>query len=532
MAIMDMAMAEKISNFQCARKLWALTCLVISTSTLAGEWSFDPSLGLTGTYTDNVELTQFDPKASLVRQFIIGADASFSSRKLQFTFAGTETLIGYSHNSDLNDDYQTLQASGVYNIWDNKLQAIANSSISNVSKSESNNSLADLVSGDTVQQLNNSAGLQYNSANSDYALSSSFIYSRLDTEDGIGESNGYSASINSENGSAARYTFWDVNGSFSNQENNGFTSENYQLETKIGAITPYKINPFVRTYNERVTGSAAGSNPDAIPSWGPGLRYQAAKHFIVDLSYNYVSDDTQASDDYVAADIDWQPSARTSLKAGYSKRFFGDSYELDFTHSNRRLTNIISYHETIEVFDRNNYQQVGNDIWCPNNAFDVSECLPVGQTPDDTSDYQNIPVSSLELAENNEFSLNKRLTWNSTLALVRTTFSIDLSSRARESLDSGIIDDYLQGRFSVTRRMSSRSDLTIYLDYSKNVFDKDRAGGPRQEDTYKTLSATYNKSLASSLNAFLTLQYLDRESNIERYIYNEARASINLTKDF
>jgi uncharacterized protein (PEP-CTERM system associated) len=501
MAIMDTAMVKKTSKVQLKQHLLAITGLFFSASALAGEWQFDPSLGLTETYTDNIELNQLDKKSSLVSQLIVGADASFRSKKLLFSFSGTETLARYSHDSELNDDYQTWQANSSYNLWQDKLKIIANSSITNVSRNDSDNSLADLVSGDTVQQLNHSGGLQYNTANSDYALSTSLIYSQTNTEDDIGESNGYSALINSNNGNAARFVFWQIDGSFSNQENNGFTSENYNLETKLGLITPYKLTPFVRLYNERVTGTLAGSNPDAIPSWGPGFRYQAAKHLIIDVSYNYIKDDTKASDDYLAADIDWQPSSRTSLKAGYSKRFFGDSYELDFSHRTRRLTNSISYHETIEVFDRNNFQQ---------------------STPD----------NSLEQAEKNEFSLNKRLAWQSLLALARTTFSIDLSNRDRESLSTGIIDDYLEARFTITRRMSARSDVTVYANYSKNVFDKDKADGPRQEDIYKTLSATYNRSLASSLNAFLTLQYLDRQSNFERYTYNEARASINLTKDF
>ncbi len=532
MAIMDMAMAEKTSKTQLIPPVFFLVGLFLSTSTLAGEWQFDPSLGLTETYTNNIELTPLDKQSSLVSQFIIGADASFSSRKLQFSFAGTETLAGYSHDSELNDDYQTLLANASYSLWQDKLQVIANSSITNVSKNDSGNSLADLVTADTVQQQNHSAGLQYNSANSDYSLSSSLIYSLTETEDNIGESDGYTAIINSENGNAARYVFWQLDGSFSNQENNGFTSENYSLETKIGAITPYKVNPFIRLYNERVTGTAAGSNPDAIPSWGPGLRYQAAKHFTIDLSYNYIRDDNNASDDYVAANLDWQPSARTSVKAGYSKRFFGDSYELDFSHKTRRLTNTISYHETIEVFDRNNYQEVNGVIWCPNSAAGIDECLPAGEVPSDSSEYTSIPVTALELTEDNEFSVNKRLSWQSLLTLARTTFTLDLSNRDRESLSTGIIDNYLDARFSITRRMSTRSDITVYVNYTKNVFDKDRPDGPRQEDTYKTLSATYNKSLASSLKAFLTLQYLDRQSNFERYTYNEARASINLTKDF
>jgi uncharacterized protein (PEP-CTERM system associated) len=539
MAIMDMVMAERISKRQLRACYFAIGSLISSNTVLAGEWRFDPSIGLTETYTNNIELTQLDKQSSLVSQFIIGADASFTSKKLQFSFAGTETLAGYSHDSELNDDYQTLQTSASYSIWQDKLQVIASSSITNVSKNEAGNSLGDLITADTVQQQHHLAGLQYNSANSDYSFYSSFIGSIIEAEDNIGESHGLSAQINSKNGKAARNVFWQIDGSFSNRESGNFsdstsalTSENYQLEAKLGAITPYKFNPFIRLYNERVTGTAAGSNADAIPSWGPGLRYQAAKHFIIDLSYNYVEDDTQASDDYVAADIDWQLSSRTSLKASYSKRFFGDSYELDFSHRTKRLTNSISYHETIEVFDRNNYQQVNGDVWCPNDATSINDCLPLGEVPNDTNDYTNVPVSSLELVENNEFSLNKRLTWKSQLALSRTTFTLDISNRERESLSSGIIDDYVNARFSITRRMSSRSDVTVYISYNKNVFDKDKPDGPRQEDTYKTLSATYNKNLASSLSAFFTLQYLDRLSNIDRYTYNEARASFNLTKDF
>lgn len=532
MAIMDMAMAERTSNTQL--KLYALvsTGLFLSASAFAGDWNFNPNLGLTETYTNNVDLTPLDTQSSLVRQFIIGADANFSSKKLQFSFSGTETLVGFSHNSDLNDDYQALQANGLYNLWQDNLQLIASSSITNVSKNDSNNSLADLVSGGTVQKLSHSAGLQYNSANSDYALSSSIMYTMVDTEDGIGESNGYTALVNSENGNAARTIFWQVNGSFMNQENNGFTSENYQFETKVGAITPYKINPFIRFYKERITGNLVGNDPNAIPSWGPGFRYQVAKHFIIDLSYNYVDDESEASEDYLAADIDWQPSARTSLKASYSKRFFGDSYEVDFSHRIRRVTNTISYQETIEIFDRNSYQEVNSIIWCPNSAAGINDCLPLGEEPNDSSGYTSVPVTTLELIENNEFSLNRRLAWKSQLALARTTFILDLSNRERESLSTSVVDDYLNARFSVNRRMSAKSNMTVSVDYNKNTFDKNRPGGPRQEDTYKTLSATYKRSLASSLATFVTLQYLDRLSNVERYTYNEARVSINLTKDF
>lgn len=499
-------MVNKRNKVQLKAGYLVLSAIFISNALSAGEWTFEPNLGLTETLTNNIELNQLDKVSSLVSQFIIGAEGDYNSKKLQLSFAGTQTYAVYSHDSEFDDTFQTLQADASYSLWQDNLKAIASTSTTNVSRSDTGNSLADLITADTVKQQNHSAGLLFNSGNSDYSLNSSLIYSMIETEDNIGESNGFSATVNTENGDAARHVFWDINGQFTNRENAGFTSKNHRLETKIGAITPYKINPFIRLYNEKVTGTLAGNNPDTIPSWGPGFRYQAAKHFIIDLSYNFVDKEITTSDDYIAADIDWQPSARTSLQAGYSKRFFGDSYELDFSHRTRRLTNTISYHETIEVFDRNNFAE--NTGGNP------------GDPPQDTP------------KEDNEFSLNKRLAWISTLALARTTFSLDVSTRERESLSTGIIDDYRNARFSITRRMNTRSDVTLYIDYRNNIFDKERPTGPRQSDIYKIFSTTYNKKLASSLRAFVTLQYLDRQSNFARYTYTEARASINLTKDF
>ncbi|WP_252730424.1 TIGR03016 family PEP-CTERM system-associated outer membrane protein [Colwellia sp. E2M01] len=532
-----MAMVVKTSNFLKIKasyitiSLLLYSCITPNTL-LASEWTFVPSLGLTETYTNNINLTNTDKVSSLVSQFIVGADANYTSKKLQFSFSGTETFAGYSHDSEKNNAYLALNTNASYSLWQDNLKVIASSSVSNINRNATENSLADLITGDTIQQIDNAVGLTFNSGNSNYILGTSLIYNNVQTEDDIGESHGFSATINSVNGSAARNVFWDVNGNFINQKNEGYTSENYQFETKIGAITDYKINPFLRIYNERVTGTLQGSNPEAIPSWGPGIRFQASKHFIIDLSYNYIIGENQTSDDYTAINIDWQPSERTSLKAGYSTRFFGDSYELDFTHRTRRLTNTVSYHETINAFERTNYQEIDNDLWCPTNAASINDCLPPGQVPDNTNGFESIPITTSVLEQSNQFTLNKIWLWQTKLALSRTTFTFAASYNQTESLSTNIVDIYADARLTMTRRLSSRSNMTVFVDYTQNIFDKYIPGGPYQDDRYKTISATYDKSLASSLNTFFTLQYLDRESNIARYDYTEARASINLTKDF
>ena len=54
----------------------------------------------------------------------------------------------------------------------------------------------------------------------------------------------------------------------------------------------------------------------------------------------------------------------------------------------------------------------------------------------------------------------------------------------------------------------------------------------KQDDTYKTISATYNKIFANSLSGYFTLQYLDRESTQLERSYDEMRAYFNITKEF
>ncbi|MCW9080673.1 MAG: TIGR03016 family PEP-CTERM system-associated outer membrane protein [Colwellia sp.] len=534
MAIMAMDMAKNINK----KRLNKLSCFIFlnlaSSIAVAGEWTFEPNLGLTETYSNNVELTPVDHQSSVVSQLIAGFDAKFKSREVDFSFSGTETFAAYSHDSDLNDDYQTASVDGLISLWRDGPKFIATSHLTNVSQNNANNSLADLVSGDTVQQRFHSAGIQYQTANSSHNFNGSVIYSLTETEDSIGESKGYTAIMNSENGNAARHVFWSLSGQYTDRKNNNTTGTNYSIEAQVGAITSIKLNPFIRFYDEDVTGIGLNNSKTSTLSWGPGVRWQASEHFYIDLSYNYVDDKT-ASDDYVATNINWQPSQRTSLIAGYNQRFFGDSYNLDFSHRTKRLANTISYHETLEIYDRDSFEEVGlGEFWCPvGGPFNANSCFPSSQPPNDTAGFILVPLSGLEPVENNEFSLNKRLAWNSILTLSRTTFTFDISTRERENLSTGILDDNFDISLSATRTLSPRSNLKFLTSYREATFDKNFSPtAPRQEDTYKTFSTTYNRNLASSLSAYFTLQYLERESSRITLTYDEVRAYINITKDF
>lgn len=504
MAITAMVMAKSRNKYSKPYPLAIVGLfylIILSPSTLAGDWVLTPKLALDETFTDNVELISAGTTSSFVTQTIAGLDAEYKSSLTTLKWSGTQSYALYSHDSELNSHFRTLNANGQHSIWAHGPIFTASARIANVSQNNSSNNLGDIVSGDTVQTRSYSTGLQYNVDNSSYSVQSSINYSINRAEDNIGDSNGLNIHIGTENGSNARYTYWQLSTNYSKRKQNYTDNDgqNYTVEAMFGAITSWNFNPFIRYYDENVQGTGVNQDLNTTSSWGPGLRWLATPHIIIDLSYNFIADET-VSDDYIDASIQWEPSGRTSLTVGYSQRFFGDSYNLNFKHKIRRLTNSISYNESLQVFDRNNYQEAN---------------------PDD-----------LELVESNEFSLNRDFSWSSQLELSRTSFSVNVTAGERTNLETEVQDDTFDATIRITRKTGPNTNLSLSTRFNHLIYDKNNPAGSRQEDYYRTISTTFTRNLALALSFNFTMQHVNRDSTVDRYSYDEIRAMINITKEF
>ena len=504
---MDMAITamgiKKINKSNTANRFVAtlLTFVIAPTSVLAGDWLLVPNLNVDETFTDNVELTSINTTSSFITQTIAGLGVEYDTNLTTLHLSGTQIYAIYSHNSELNKSFRTLDAEGQHSFWRSGPTFTASANIANVSQNSANNSLADLVSGDTVEQKNYSTGLNYNFGNSSYLVTSSITYSTTRTEDNIGDNNGLVAEFSSKNGNNARHLYWqlDTNYNKRKQQYTGSDGEDYTIEALFGAITSWNLNPFIRYYDENIQGTGVTSNLDTTPSWGPGVRWLATPHIIVDLSYNFVEDET-VSENYFDVSIDWEPSGRTSLTLGYSQRFFGEAYNLNLQHRTKRFTNSISYSESLQVFDRNTFQET---------------------TPD-----------TPELIESNEYSLNKNIAWSSQLQLSRTSFILNVSADEKTSLDTNIVDDTFNASINVTRTISLKSNFSLSAKFNYFIYDKENPSGSRQEDYYRTISANFSRNFASTLSCNFTMQHINRDSTIDIFSYEEVRAIINITKEF
>lgn len=528
MAFMAMEIVLKINKQFCT--------LIICTLSLhleAGEWTFTPSLNMKGIYTNNIKLVNNAQIHSFVSQSNLEIDTQFKSRIAQFSLQSSNTYVTYSYDHELDDDFRTLTANARYFLWKNGPAVIANANIFNVAKNRANNSLADLVSGDTVETRNQQAGILYNIDNSGYTITSSIIYSAHNSDDNIGESNGFKASINTTNFNTVSKIFWQINADYSERSNSDLTGRMHKSEILIGFSTPMQLTPFFRYFNEDSNGKISTGNNHSMSSWGPGIRWRLSSSLFINTSYNY-DGDKEASDDYVSAEINWEPSIRTSLIAGYSRRFFGDSYSLQFNHKTKRLTNNISYIETVNAFDRNSYQQIDlGSFWCPADTdIDVNQCFVPNDDTTNFEDFKLITLFDQILVQSNGFSLTKSLSWSSTFSLARTNFSFTASNNERESLNSGIIDTQFNSRFSISRRISGKGDIKVNFRFDHNQLNKYKISNSGQVDYYRSVSATYSKKIARSLVSDITVQYLVRSSDFASRNYSEARATINIKKDF
>ena len=540
MAITAMGMAHKT-------KLSAVCiALICSKLVVAGEWQFDPSIIVDETYSDNVGLTTNNEQSSLVTQVGLNIESTYKAQQAEFNFSSESIYALYSHDHDLDSDYQTLSSDLRVQLWPNGIVAYGGISIDNQSRNGSRNALADIVSADTVQVETYNGGLEYNIDNSDFIVNSSIGYRETNSEDNIGNQKGINSRITSTNGTGARHVFWEVEHDYQDLENNNQKGKQSQSEVKIGWITGYGLNPFLRYYDEDNSGDINNSNRSIESnSYGLGVRWLITPRLALNVSYNQpIGDNLDLDGDeqeaYVNASVQWQPSPRTKLTANISERFYGTSYGLDFTHRNKRLTNSISYVEDVQTFTRNNFAaNLVGFYFCPSsNITSVADCIikdegsifPDNPNEPDNPGFQLFPIQDFTLVEDNVFSLNKTLNWSSVLALPRTTISFTASHQNRENLESFNEDERSASSLNVSRKVSGRSSISFDLSYTETNLQIDTEF--ERIDRYRRYEISYQKSLNSALSFDLSLSYLNRASDNALSNYEEGRVSAKVTKGF
>ncbi len=513
-----------------------LMASLVSGLSFAKSFSFTPSISIDETYSDNLELSRFDQQSGLVSQFNVNLTSEYESNASSFSLSSTNTYSLFSFDSSLNSSFTALDADGTIQLWPNGISLTGSATIQNQSRNIATSSNNNLLFNDTVQTENYQTGLLYNVNNRYHITSSTLDFSTSSSGDDIGERTSTTFNFSSTNGVSARYLFWNSDLSFieSNNSNNNGDSRQSSVDVQLGYITDYAFIPFVRYFLEDNSGNVSTTSLET-ESYGVGFRWLILPRLFVDFSYNKPfgnsSDTIEEQEAFADASLNWQPSSRTQIELGYTQRFFGDSYSAQITHQNRRLTNTISYNETVRTFTRDNFESVTSETFCTNIATDISDCIILLESEPETNALSSINVTSLELVDDDIFSLNKVFSWTSTLTLQRTRFSTNARYTSRENLGDNNSSETLTKflSLSASRSISNQTTISLLSSYTDQSID---VATTTQTDLTRRYSLTYNRNISDLLNMSFTLGHTNRSSSVDNFNYDENRVSFTLNKDF
>lgn len=489
-----------------------------------------PFISLDETYTDNVSASNLNKESSYVTSLGAGLNFGYEAPGAELNVSGQSNYVWYTHDHDLDNDYQSLNSDGRLRLFNDGPWLFGTASIDNVSRNRADNELADLITGDTTEVKRYTAGFEHTIANLVQQSVFRVEFFSTNSEDNIDEREGYSTSVNSTNSLTNRHLLWNIRGYYGDQESRDASARNYSVDATLGLITGWDVNPIVRYFDEDSSGSLSSGSGTALQSWGAGFRALLSRHLSTDITYNWV-DDEEVSDDYVAATINWNPSERMQLNASYTSRFYGDAYTLNLSHRSKRLTNTISYNESLDAFDRLSFRsELQGTYWCPDSEDIVlSECLlNEGQNLDD---YVLINFYRNELVESEEFVLTKSLSWQSEFKFPRSKLGLNTTAYERESLTTLVVDENITGRLFATHDLTRNVSATLAFDYNDTLYDRDQLVR-YQQDYYRQYSLNISRTMPQNLFGELYLRYLNRSSTRIDRNYDESRIGFTIRKEF
>lgn len=491
MAAMDMAVLRRTVAI-------SIICLCpIGTGYASSENStFKPHVGIDLLFTDNRDRSANNEKDGQVTTINLGAELEIIGSQNSFNMEYLGRQLIDHQDSSRNDFYNELELDNVFTLPDSGLEFGVHGSIDNLSDELDSDATTDIFSGSTIESKALSTDVTFTTSPRKRLKFEAFTALELvRNEDTIANNNNVETRFNITNGSAEKKYFGELDYSYeqTNDAEKNSSDKNVieELYAEFGFQPKDHWSPLIRYSNEDLNTNSTQSAESNY--FGAGTRYFFDKNSYVELTYNIPSDHN-SNDDYVGGAVNLEPSNRTKVYFEYSRRFFGDAYELELSHRSRRWKNAISYTEEPTSFNR--------------------RLLVSGN-------------------ETNELSLLKELEWTSTLDLKRG----DLEVTVRSQNNKNVIENSTNTEFESMgttlewkHRLARSLTLTSSFDFDKYDFGQGINQG--KTDYYRVFESTLEQTFNNKISANYGVEFSNRDSSEAVDNYEELRFSINFNKYF
>ncbi len=484
----------------------------------AADWRVTPHLNLRETYTDNVALApKGQEQNELITQINPGVSVSKTGNRLKVNAAYTLQTLSYLRDNRRNNINHQLSASANAEWVKDFFYTDASTSIS-----QQNISLLGVQSPDNINVTGNRANVRT------YQISP-YIRSR------IGNFADY----------LLRYTHNAVNTSAAGISD----SQSDRVNAELNSARAFHKLGWRLLYSKEYVNNANFQDYQREKFTGE-LRYLLSRKLSLVGAYGYenntfLSVGPKPEGSFWNAGVAWTPSIRTKLEARFGKRYFGDTYLLDYSQRSRRTVWSVSYNEDVTTTQSQLFIPVAIDTASLlDSQFSSAIPDPVirAQFIEDFIVQNGLPsttVGSLNFLANRAF-LQKRLQGAVSINGVRNTMIFSLFSTTRDAqvtassatpgdadfLLSDNIKQYGASAFW-NSRLTPRTSSNVGVSYSRNEFKN-----TGRQDDLTTVRLGVHKQLAKKMNSSADLRHTERTSNQAGNDYKENAVTVSLDMAF
>jgi len=491
------------------------------------DWLFEPRVGASATYTDNVNQSATNPEDALILRVTPGFTLrSQGSRRVRASVSYGLTGVARFSDDNSTDLDHNLGAAGNAELIEDFLFIDGRASISqelislfgSPAEAEINDSNRATVGTYSVSPYIQKRLGTFANAQARYTNSGAIFENDVAADSSM---NSFSAGLTS--GTQFNDLSWGLNYSLRKAENRNAATSAANADTtfeRASATVGYALTRKFRVFGS--VGEEWNDYPSAVSIDGS--------------SYS--------------VGFGWSPTRRTSVEASVGERYFGRTYSFSGSHRTRMSRWTARYYEDVSDITQQFLEQSGRIFWDCNGALvetpDVTNPDPticvgpysagvvaiiasqLGYTID-----QIVAAGLLNVATANGVYIIKGLTAGVSWDIGR--LGLGLSAHDTRRLDQllGDAEDHVQGvTGSASYRLSPQTTASSSLSLTRTSVDAllSPGGTMAREDDLISLSFGLNHRFADKLNGALTFRHTQRDSNAADADYDENRltASVNM----
>jgi len=471
---------------------------------------------------------------------------SYSSRLVSASLSANHSRVRQSVESEdetdnTNQDYTNLRYSSTLTLIENALFLALNGAQNYrvVNQQQADFSDEILGSDNLTKSRNNSAQLNFSIPNPIYlgfTLQSTYSKTQTDqSQDGQTGVDGENLGVSTRlyQGKNLTRVKFDISAQYNDTSRANFQNfESTRVQGNLGFPIIKKLDVIITGSTEdNNTGQTETTNLSNLDttSYGAGLKWTPSNGRNLSLTYNQLEEGENQTR-FIGVDLAWAFSNRTALNFDYGKRFYGDSYSLNFNHSLKSLRTSVSYSEDLTTFSRlgASSTNITGIFVCQFGSTELIDCFQP-----DTLDYQLQAGEEFRATTevvtdiSEEVILRKSGTASIGYSKRKVTMSIDASYRRTEYLESDRLSINRSLRLNVNYALSPKTNIGFASTLATNQFNELETA-----DTTMTTSLNFRRSIGRYLNLNIAARFLDRESDNLNRNGTDKRLTVGLNYTF